>query len=390
MTTVVSRSVTARRYRWWQLAISVLAALGAVVGLLGANDLAERQREAAVDAQVVVDLMAVAPAVLLAHSEAAASLTEGSDREAHLSAFKTLSEQASAGLFKAAAGGEVDGLVQANRLLLDYQASMVAVINGSPAASTSLTKAGEILHDQLIPALKEALDDRVSTASQSRVTWAGWAVPLGSWLLAGTLFVASVWVARRSHRLLNPGLGLALLLAVALGVLGQQAIDAQRVPDTSAIDDLTPTVAVSTDHAQLTARQLQAVATTTWTSGDATAAEDLSQAIASVDTDSLTRAVKKAHTSALASADQITTSLADGDWKQARSALLDSDGQLATVTALLEEVSLHSSSVAEQEASSMGATGSWLTILGFLLVGGSALAAVAGWWGLSLRLREYR
>jgi hypothetical protein len=142
--------------------------------------------------------------------------------------YQSTIDQVSGMLLRAAADypGDADGLATVQTQISDYRRSVDAAWTlagtGSAAGPSQFVAAGEKLDAplQTLATLAQQSDTRVGTGPSWQI--GPWAVAAG-WVAVASLLLGSLLVARRSHRVINIGLGAGLLLVLAAAGLASQA-----------------------------------------------------------------------------------------------------------------------------------------------------------------------
>ncbi len=276
--------------------------------------------------------------------------------------------------------------------VLRYSLTLASALGASPG------KAGPVLvnaRDQLDALLGEIdqLQDRLATEAQTRPWSQNTAVVT---LTALAMLVVLGWVswvvARRSHRVLNPGvIAAAIALVVLIGITAAAQLTAESASDSSRSTQFSRVVNTTNAGRHLDAAQLiltTAVLTRTWnnaTEADYTAAYKAARSAANAE-----------GLSGLGSFNGAAQPLADhlsaGEWAQAQEALLATgrDSLSGAATTLRESAtSVSDSAVAVAAAAPANARANLIAQLVFVIAI-ALVGAALGVLGLYQRLREYR
>ncbi|MGO1241444.1 MAG: hypothetical protein ACTMHU_08430, partial [Cellulosimicrobium funkei] len=210
------------------MALCVVAALA--LGVLGfqAGNLQSRALAAASeDAAQLVGVQEVRNALVAADATATGAFLVGGLEPADQRArYDELVDQAANRLATLSGSNEADaallGQVAADLTVYTGLVEQARATNrqGFPVGSAYLDQASTILREQMLPALDEVvLDDADRVAADfSGVRNALWVLAAG--LLALVVLLASqVWLARRTHRVLNVGLAVATAVLLVVGVV---------------------------------------------------------------------------------------------------------------------------------------------------------------------------
>lgn len=371
-------STTAARLRRAQVVtVIVLLILGAVAAIQQFDLNAQLGATPQLSGQY--DRLAVVEAQLIeARSQASlrAVGVAGADPTAALNA-------ATAGLVAAAAArpADQDALASVSQATLAYAALLQA-----PATAAELTQADQLLSGTLQPTLQQ-LRSALSTQSSQR----SWSYsPLLLWLAVAVaavgLVLASVEVARRTHRRLNVGLVLAMvaaLVCVWLGLAGvARADDADQANRT---DTFGQVVALANARLALADLRHQLSSATLARSASAQTQAAITDRLKEL---SLGAGLPSPLASPVVAAySGVDAAVAKGDW--------------ATVTTQLTKAAVAEKSFTTaltDSATTVITTGTGTTQGARTALMGQAIAALvfalagagAGYWGISRRLQDYR
>ncbi|GED11160.1 hypothetical protein [Cellulosimicrobium cellulans] len=210
------------------MALCVLAAVA--LGVLGfqAGSVQSRALEAASeDTAQLVGVQEVRNALVAADATATGAFLVGGLEPADQRArYDDLVDQAASGLATLSGSNEGDaellGQVAADLTVYTGLVEQARANNrqGFPVGSAYLDQASTILREQMLPALDEVvLDDADRVAADfSGVRDALWVLAGGLVALA-VLVVSQVWLARRTHRVLNVGLAVATAVVLVVGIV---------------------------------------------------------------------------------------------------------------------------------------------------------------------------
>ena len=271
-----------------------------------------------------------------------------------------------------------------------------------PLGTAYLRQARTVLTTEIVPAL-----ERVTASNQQRVADAYGAansatamlVAAGVIVLAGLLLV-QLWLARRTHRILNAplagatvGVLIALIAgAIALNATGKKANDTSTHAYAASVDLAQARIAAFDAKSQESLRLINR--------GNGAANEKQYTADLAVAKDAFARAgAAGADTGGLdalatwqAVHAKVVTADGGGDWATARNLAVNNDsGDSNPAFAAFDKASGDELAVQSQAVDAgLSGTRVLLLVLGWLTLGLGLIAAAAGWFGVSQRLEEYR
>jgi len=296
-------------------------------------------------------------------------------------------------------GGDLDQLTAANSTLNAFSGLVEQARannrQGFPVGAAYQRQASALVRDQLLTSIEtleqHARDDvNDNIASAHRI---GWVLPLAGIVVLAAMVAGSVWLFRRTHRLLNVPVALAALITVVVvcvgvfsmggamssaddvvtGDLRQADRNSQvRVAGFEARSDEALTL-INRGNGQANENDYQQAATTVFTIlGGRGGDQDLADLFAEYDT---------LH-------GQLRTLDDGGDWEQARDQLLNRSARaFDSFSSGVEQVVQARSSASEAD---LADAGSGLGTTRIVLVIGALVAAGLVIAGYGQRLREYR
>lgn len=390
-------ATTPRRLGLARLVLVGIALLLGVGSAVTAAQLGQRESLAEVHAAQYVRITTVETHLLTAQAAAArASLSGGDGQREEVSGAL---DQAATLLVEVAAAQTDDPaeLASISHDLRHYSDALGRALlqRDSAAGRTALTGADAILHDDLLPAVQQ-LQAAHGAVSTSGVAWWMWLLPVGAWLGVAAIVGVAWFVARMSHRIINPGLAIAAIATLVLAISSGSLIAGHADPDTgsvggafSHVESLTKAQRSTAGAAALLAN---GVATQSWTSQDselyASLLDTADAALdpvtdpgvsARLDTFRAAAAITLAHAEAAEWDDAATSLVADSGEHPAPAAA----GFLAQVAASIDDaLSDLSGAIRLQSGQTVG--------FAVLAVVCAVVSAVASAWGLQQRLKEYR
>jgi hypothetical protein len=310
---------------------------------------------------------------------------------------------ASRDLARAASASEDDArtLGEANAALTRYTGYVSSARANNrvflPVGANYLSTASDLLRNDIVPKLeaRAAADQKNIDAAYSRAAHAAWWLTLVALVGLGGLIWAQVYLARHSRRIVNLPLaaatvGLLVSLIVAAGAMAVAQSSAKNVRDGA----LTQATDLSRSRVNaFTAKSREAL--TLIARGSATEADPLWKAAMSKATQSLPRgnvAAAQALDNYAAEHAKINGRDVSGDWKGAvNQAIGTSSTSANALFQTYDSLSAKALGVQAAETTSrLDKAGNGLLPAGLLIVLVGLLAAVAAWWGVTLRLDEYR
>jgi hypothetical protein len=274
---------------------------------------------------------------------------------------------------------------------------------GFPVGAAYLDQASTILREQVLPTLDEVVlhDADQVAADLADVRNALWVLAAGLLAALAVLVLSQVWLARRTHRVLNVGLTAATAVVVVAGVVGAVLLSqaSARAHDVRT-GSYAATLAASQAYALANeAKSMEAFTLIKRGSGQAyeeqfgettaDAAQRLEDAAAD---DVLDGSSGQALDAWVARHAEIRALDDGGDWDGAVALATSTDED--SPGAAFEEFSaaarddIETNATATRDALASAGTGS--AVAGWLLLAAGAAAAVLAWRGVTARLEEYR
>lgn len=388
--------------------ISGVAVLAAVTVALGGGA-ALRERSAALDeAKRSAAHLVLVQSVQVRLAEADADVTNsflkfGLEPVGQRLDYITSIQNASRDLTVAANASAADAaaLGQANAALTRYTGYIGSARannrQGLPVGANYLTTASALLRSDVVPQLeKSAANDQVRIDSAySRAVHASWWLALVALLGLGVLFWAQYYLAQHSRRILNlplasatVGLVVALVFAAGAMALAQSRANDVRDGGLANTTDLSRSRvsafnAKSTESLTLINRGSGTEADPDWTKSMNAA----TAALPPVAADS--RAALDTYASKHVEIRDLDVA---GNWDKAVAAATATGGQ--TANAAFQGYAQSTEKTLKAEAatvtSGLDKAGNALLPAGILVVLVGLLAGIGAWWGISLRLDEYR
>lgn len=383
--------------------LAVLATL--VVALGGGAALRERSHaldEARDAAQHLVLVQGVQTRLAQANADATNSfLGFGLEPEQQRLDYIDQVQQASRDLTLAARTGQGDAaeLGLANQNLTRY-AEYVASARannrqGLPVGANYLAAAGEQLNIAMATLNNVAQNDgKALDAALTRAGNARWWLTFAALLGIGGLLAVQLWLARRSRRIVNVPLAVATGIAVVAMVLGgaAMAFAQSRANDVEA-GDLSTARDLSTSRVNAFQAKAQESLTLiqrgSATDADVQWTDFYDQATRVVTGDRAATGALAAYQAAHKKINQLDV---DGQWDDAVTAATGSGaGSANAAFQQYDEATRENLTTASREAvNGLDSAGILLWPVGILILLAGLVAAVAAWWGVSLRLDEYR
>lgn len=311
--------------------------------------------------------------------------------------------QASEGLATAArnSAADAEALGAANSALTRYAGYIASARannrQGLPVGANYLKVASALLRSDVIPQL-EARAEADSAAQADAFSEAGnarWILLLAAVIGLGGPVYAQVLLTRRSHRYVNlPAATATVVLAVLLA--GSAAVMVAAQHEAGDVRDGTLDQAVALSASRVDAFDAKSAESLTLVSQGSATEEDTDWSTAYQDAVDELGSIDAAAASALTGYgdvhQQINEKDLDGDWEAAVDlAVATGDGSgnaLFNQYAALTEDAL--SAAADEAGDRLAAAGDLLLPTGVLLLVVGLLCAAGAWWGVSLRLDEYR
>ncbi|WP_069388043.1 hypothetical protein [Cellulosimicrobium cellulans] len=392
------------------MALCVLASL--VLGALGFQAGAVQSRAldaAAEDAAQLVGVQEVRNALVAADATATGAFLVGGLEPAEQRArYDELVDAAASDLatLSGSNGADAELLGEVAADLTTYtglvEQARAANRQGFPVGSAYLDQASTILREQMLPTLDEVvLDD----ADRVAADFAG--VRNALWVLAGgllalaALVLSQVWLARRTHRVLNVGLATATGVVLVVGVVGTLLLSqaSARAHDVRT-GSYAATLAASQAYALANdAKSMEAFTLIKRGSGQAyeeefvAATDDAAQRLDDAAADGvLDGSSAQALDVWVARHAEIRALDDEGDWDGAVALATSTDAE--SPNAAFEEFSASARDDIETNAvatrDDLASAGTRSAVAGWLLLAAGAAAAVLSWRGVTARLEEYR
>jgi hypothetical protein len=388
--------------------VSGLAVLAAVLVALGGGA-ALRERSSAIDEAAsasahLVLLQRVQTNLVQADADATNSflgfgLESVPQRLDYIASVQAASQQLA--LAAKASPADATALAQANADLTRYTGYMSSARAynrlGKPVGANYLSTASDLLRSGVLPQLeaRSAADVKRVDSAYSRSSHATWWLVLFAVIGIGALIGTQVYLIRHFHRIVNlplvaasVGLLVVLILAaVAMGVAQSRANNV-RGGALSNATQLSSSRVAAFDAKSI--ESLTLIERGSSTAQDADWAKAMGEATASLPSgnDAAAKALNAYSTAHKA----INTLAVRGDWKGAVNSAIASGSSSANATfqvyAQQTETALNSQ--ADATASGLDKAANPLLPAGILVVLIGLLAAVGAWWGVALRLDEYR
>ncbi|MEV7961513.1 hypothetical protein [Oerskovia paurometabola] len=273
---------------------------------------------------------------------------------------------------------------------------------GFPVGSAYLDQASTLLRDEILPTLTTLVDDNADRVASdlSMVRNALWILAAGILCLA-LLVATQVWLAKRTHRVLNVGLLAASAVVLVVGVVGAVLLS-QTNGAAAAVRDgpYAATLAASTAYSEANdAKAMESFTLIKRGSGQAyeesfvELTADATQRLDDAGAAGVLDGTAAGHLGDWVTQHQAIRALDDaGDW----------DGAVALATSSAEgspnaAFAAFSQSVTNDITDNIRATqadlasaGTKSALAGWLLLAAGLVAAVLAWRGLNVRLEEYR
>jgi hypothetical protein len=273
---------------------------------------------------------------------------------------------------------------------------------GFPVGSAYLDQASTILREQMLPALDEVvLDDADRVAADfSGVRNALWVLAGGLVALA-VLVLSQVWLARRTHRVLNVGLAVGTAIVLVVGVVatvllaqaGSRAQDVRTGPYAA-------TLAASQAYSLANdAKSMEAFTLIKRGSGQAyedafvASTTDAAQRLDTAEADGiLDGSTAQALDAWVAHHAEIRALDDGGQWDEAVALATATDPESANAAfdafsaSAREDIETNAAATTDR----LGSAATTATVAGWLLLAAGLVAALLAWRGVTARLEEYR
>ncbi|WP_251153886.1 hypothetical protein [Cellulosimicrobium sp. Marseille-Q4280] len=392
------------------LALSVLASVA--LGLLGfqAGSVQSRALDAAAeDSAQLVGVQDVRNALVAADATATGAFLVGGLEPAEQRArYDELVDQAAADLATLSGSNEADaeilGQVAADLTVYTGLVEQARANNrqGFPVGAAYLDQASTILRDEMLPALDEVvLDDADRVAADfSGVRNALW-VLAGCLVALAVLVLGQVWLARRTHRVLNVGLASATVVVLVVGLVGTILLSqaSTRAQDVRT-GPYAATLAASQAYALANeAKSMEAFTLIKRGSGQAyeeefqAATADASERLDAAAADGvLDGSTAQALDEWVAHHAEIRALDDGGDWDGA--VALATSTEPDSANAAFDAFSAAARDDIETNAAAtrddLGSASTSAAVAGWLLLVAGLVAALLAWRGMTARLEEYR
>lgn len=298
-------------------------------------------------------------------------------------------DQASAELVQAAAQRPADReiLAQIGSVASNYGALLVRA-QSSTNPVQALAKADAVLDNQILPKLESLRAALKSESTQRSWSFNSLVLLAAAVAAAGVLIWSSVQLARRTHRLVNPGLVVALIITAVLGAISASAISEAYSADAASRGTKFKQVSALADGELVLGELRRSQTRTTLTRALPTNPVKEQKALLTKLSSNAT--LPTVETKAAVSAHRaVTTAVSKSSWSEATKLLTaaettaTADSFAMTVQTLAAKAITASAQRPTEAANSLVAEAIFLPLLA---LGGAGLA----FWGVSLRLREYR
>lgn len=293
----------------------------------------------------------------------------------------------------AAAGADPTQLAAVNTALGEYGYQLRQAASGSDASRIPefLADADRILADSLQPALQQLASGVGQQAAGA--DWLGWALGAGGVVVICVLGWAWFQASRLSHRVINPGLAIGVILVVGMIVLVVNAVGAATTGASS--DALQRAAGIARIQIGVeTSAKLQARAVLTKQfPADAAKAELAARDAATRGVDNTTPdAVRLASSTAVGNLKDSAGLLAKSSWAPAAAILLGMDGSSLpkNLTALAQASNTAMDDLLAGAKSAPDAESISIVVVAVAVALLAAASAVAVIWGIGARLKEYQ
>lgn len=276
-------------------------------------------------------------------------------------------------------------------VLAELSASLTsysALLLQTSGSAQLLAKADTLLDQDLMPQLEQLRASLANESVQRAWSYNAWIVWAAAAFAAAALIWISVSLARLNHRAFNPGLAAAIIAIAVIAALGSAGVaEASAADSNSRVTQFTKVVALGDgqlEMSQLRRSQTRAVVNTK------VAAAAISDQKGLLDQlQNNTVLPTKQTTAALSRHRSVTTSLAKSAWSEASKTLTAKATQEAT-SAFTSAVDAAAAKAVTAAAQRPTTATSDLTIQAFAVLLLALLGAGAAYWGVALRLKEYR
>jgi hypothetical protein len=293
----------------------------------------------------------------------------------------------------AAAGADPTQLATVNAALGTYGHQLRQAAGGTDAGRVPelLADADRTLTESLQPALtglSSGVDRQAAGAD-----WLGWALGAGGVLVLCVLAWAWFQSSRLSHRAVNPGLAIAVVLVVGMTVLVVNAAGtASAGASTDALQRAAGLARIEIGVETSAKLQAQAVLAKQFPAESAKA-ELAARNAATKGVDNTTPdSVRRASSTAVDTLKESAELLAKASWAPAGAVLLGTDGSSLpkNLTALSQASDTAMNDLLSDAEAAPSATSSSLLVVAAAVALLAAAAAVGVIWGIGVRLREYQ
>jgi hypothetical protein len=273
---------------------------------------------------------------------------------------------------------------------------------GFPVGSAYLDQASTLLREEILPTLTTLVDDNADRVASdlSTVRNALWILAAGLLCLA-LLIGAQVWLAKRTHRVLNVGLFAASAVVLVVGVVGAVLLSQTSSAARSVRDGpYAATLAASTAYSEANdAKAMESFTLIKRGSGQTyeesfvELTADATQRLDEAGAAGVLDGTAAGHLKDWITQHQAIRALDDGgDWDGAVAlATSTADGSPnAAFTAFSQAVTQDITDNIEATQSDLASAGSRSALAGWALLAAGLVAAILAWRGLNARLEEYR
>jgi len=388
--------------------VSMIAVLAAVITAVGGGA-ALRERSAGLSSASkasahLVLLQAVQTKLVQADADATNSflsfgLEPPSQQLDYIASIRAASQDLT--LAAGASAADAQALGPANAALTRYTGYVASArannLQGLAVGASYLTTARQLLTDKIVPQLnlRSKADQHTIISAYSRAHHASWWLALVALLGVGGLIWAQIYVARHSRRILNlplaastAGLLVALIVAVATMAIAQSKADSVHDGAMAQADALSRSRVAAFNAKSI--ESLTLIRRGTGTPADQAWADPMKKA-----TSALPRADSAAAAALAGYAVQHRAIRAldnKGDWQGARIKAVapTKSSANAQFTAYAQQTEKALTQQANATTSGLSTARRGLLPAGILVLIVGLLAAMGAWWGISLRLDEYR
>ncbi|MCB7136381.1 hypothetical protein [Cellulosimicrobium marinum] len=392
------------------MALGVLAAV--VLGVLGfqAGSVQSRALDAAgEDSAQLVGVQEVRNALVAADATATGAFLVGGLEPAEQRArYDELVDQAATGLATLSgsngADAELLGQVAADLTVYTGLVEQARATNrqGFPVGAAYLDQASTILREEMLPALDEVVLDDADRVADDFAGVRGALGVLAAGLVAlAVLVLCQVWLARRTHRVLNVGLASATAVLVVVGVVSTVLLaQASARADDVRSGPYAATLAASQAYSLANeAKSMEAFTLIKRGSGQAyeeafvLATDDAAQRLADAEAEGNLDGTAAAALDEWVLRHEEIRALDDGgDWDGAvaLATSTEPDSPNAAFDSFSAAAHEDIDTNAAQTRDALASSATSAAVAGWLLLAAGLVAAVLAWRGVAARLEEYR